>query len=105
MSNSIDQQTKTQNPSAKIRARAEAERRAKFVRGMGSALVGYSDGYADGFEHAVAWLLGETCDPLTIEYRPDSGMKFSKDYYRYRPKERARMLEIFEKMGGEQTAK
>ena len=65
------------------------------MRGMGGSMSGYCDGYADGFEHAVAWLLGKACDPLALEYRPDSGMKHSKDYYKHNPKERARIMESF----------
>ena len=77
--------------------RAEALRRAAFIRGMGGSLVGYGDGYADGFEHAIQWLLGDATDPLTLDYRPDAGMEFTKRYYACRPKERKRVLESFRK--------
>ena len=87
------------DPSIQTLAHAEAEKRAKFVRGMGSSLVGYCDGYADGFEHAVMWLLGEMPNPLVLEYRPASGMGYLKDYYKYRPQERTRILKLFEEMG------
>jgi hypothetical protein len=79
-------------------ARFEAKRRAKFVRGMGGSMSGYCDGYADGFEHAIAWLRGEASDPLALEYRPDSGMKHSKSYFRNNPKERARALQWFSQL-------
>jgi hypothetical protein len=85
---------KTASPNA----HAEAERRAKFVRGMGSAVIGYCDGYADGFEHAVAWLMGQACDPLSMEYRPGSGMSYVKSFYKNNPKERVRILKWFEEL-------
>lgn len=80
------------------RIHAEAERRSAFVRGMGGSLVGYCDGYADGFEQAAQWLLGQLSDPLAVEYRPASGMSFSKEYYKGRSKERRRILEWFERI-------
>jgi hypothetical protein len=105
MSFSIANKNQTQKPSSQASVRAEAERRAKFVRNMGGSVSGYCDGYADGFEHAVAWLQGQACDPLAVEYRPDSGMGHSKDYYKYRPKERAQILEWFEKMAANPAKK
>jgi hypothetical protein len=89
------------------RSRAEAQRRAAFVRGMGGSVCGYSDGYMDGFEYAIEWLLGEaTTDLFALTYRPDAGMDFSKRYYASRPKERKRILELFEekKFCGAKTA-
>lgn len=80
------------------RATVEAERRTAFVRGMGGALVGYCDGYADGFEQAIQWLFGNLPNPLTADYRPGAGMSFSKEYYESRPKERKSILEWFEKI-------
>ena len=81
---------------AKERVRAEAERRGNFVRGMGSSLVGYGDGYKDGFEQAIAWVLGQLSDPLTADYRPNAGMDFIKRYCECRPKDRKSILEKFE---------
>jgi hypothetical protein len=77
----------------------EAKRRSSFVRGIGSPVAGYVDGYADGFEHAMKWLLGEISDPFAADYRPDAGMAFAKTYYICRPKDRKATLEQFEKMG------
>jgi hypothetical protein len=76
----------------------EAKRRSSFVRGIGSPVAGYGDGYADGFEHAMKWLLGELSDLFAADYRPDAGMDFAKTYYIRRPKDRKATLERFEKM-------
>lgn len=78
------------------RIRAEAERRASFVRGVGNSVCGYRDGYRDGFEHAIDWLLGEIPDLLSLEYRPDAGMEFSQRYYGVGTKERKKLLELFD---------
>ena len=97
MSKNLVPSSENQNLSTQMRARVEAERRARFVRGMGGSLVGYFDGYADGFEHAVAWMFEKLGDPLAVEYRPDSGMNAVKNYYKNYPKERRRALKGFEK--------
>ena len=81
------------------RVKAEAEKRARFVRGIGNAVCGYSDGFKDGFEQAVQWLLGELPGPLEASYRPDAGMEYSKTYYSCHPTERKKILEWFEKNG------
>jgi hypothetical protein len=90
--------TQVRTSSSPESSRFEAERRAKFVRGLGGSVSGYCDGYRDGFEHGVAWLLGDARDPLALEYRPASGMNLSKDFYKHNSKERARILEWFRQL-------
>ena len=81
----------------KHRSSIEAERRASFVTGMGGSVCGYADGYQDGFEHAIQWLLDENPCLLDLDYRPSAGMDFSKKYYGLRLKERKELLDRFEK--------
>lgn len=78
--------------------RLEAERRAKFVRSFGHTMVGYSDGYADGFEHAIKWLLYNVSaldELLDLKYRPDAGMEFTKKHYERYPEDKNKALERF----------
>ena len=82
----------------KERVSAEAACRASFVRGTGSSLAGYCDGYADGFEHAIQWLRDQTNDPLTVDYRNGAGMSFAKEHYKRHPKDRIKILEWFTKI-------
>ncbi len=79
----------------KERVHLEAARRAAFVHGMGAAVAGYCDGYADGFEHAISWLLDPSVDLLALDYRAGSGMKSAKDYYNLNPNEKVKILEWF----------
>jgi hypothetical protein len=82
----------------KERVHVEAARRAAFVRGMGGSLTGYCEGYRDGFEHAIQWLLDPSVDPLALDYRSDSGMKSVKQYHSCNPVEKAKVLEWFQKI-------
>ncbi len=51
----------------------------------------------DGFEHAIQWILGENADLLELDYRPDAGMESVRRYYYWRPLEKKKLLETFEK--------
>lgn len=78
--------------------RKEAERRTRFVLAIGHPLCGYRHGYADGFEHAIEWLFDPLLNPFDVDYRPDAGMKYAKEYYLTHPTELARVLKAFDRI-------